>query len=555
MRVKIFRSIPIAVGCAQRISQFPNTLNIVDLNQILGWTVCISCVALLIRAKQLPGSAQNGWIIVAGAILVVVGIGVKIAPYEAGYAGGLIWFILVFLPLLGYRQVQNLMSQENYLQAANHAAFWRWLHPFDGWWEQPEILKALALAQQGDLERSLTILNRYQTQNHTQNHTLGWLATALVYRMNFQWEELLNWMRQNLPAKVLVNSPDLAMFYLRGLGETGDINGLVTEFHRLKKTLAQGGVQKLSLVQMMLLAFCGERESVARLFSHSLRKYPASVREFWMATAEMSSGNNAVGSARLLAISKSLLSLQNAINWRLQHGFNNAENTLTAESWEIVRQVKTQLLQEAKYGGALNFTAHKAVATYGLIAINCLVFVGEIVAGGSENEKTLYYLGALVPNVVWEGEWWRLLSATFLHYGILHLSMNMLGLQFLGAYVESNLGMVRYLIAYFFSGIGSMLVVTLVAIFTNAPLQITVGASGAIMGMVGALTAILLKGWIVDKAPLAAQRLRSVMFIIGLQVAFDLSNPQVSFLGHISGLTLGFAIALPLVFLFSKVKD
>jgi rhomboid protease GluP len=522
----------------------------VDLNQILAWTVCISCVALLIRAKQLPGSAQNGWIIVAGAILLVVGIGVQIASNQAGYAGGLIWFILVFLPLLGYRQVQNLMSQENYLQAANQAAFWRWFHPFDGWWEQPEILKALALAQQGDLERSLSILNRYQTQNHT----LGWLATALVYRMNFQWAELLNWMRQYLPAKVLVNSPDLAMFYLRALGETGDINGLVTEFRRLNKTLGHGGVQKLNLVQMMLLAFCGERESVTRLFSHSLRKYPASIRDFWIGTAEIASGNKAVGSARLLAIFHSSQSLQNAINWRLQQDFSNAENTLTAESWEIVRQLKTQLIQEVKYGGALNFTAHKAVATYGLIALNCLVFVGEIVAGGSENEETLYRLGALVPSVVWQGEWWRLLSATFLHYGILHLSMNMLGLHFLGAYVESNFGIGRYLISYFFSGIGSMLVVTLVAIFTNAPLQITVGASGAIMGMVGALTAILLKGWIVDKAPLAAQRLRSVMFIIGLQIAFDLSNPQVSFLGHISGLILGFAIALPLVFLFPKFK-
>ncbi|PSB03310.1 rhomboid family intramembrane serine protease [Merismopedia glauca] len=521
-----------------------------DLNQILIWTVCISCVALLMRAKQLSSSAQTGWAIVSGAILLVLGVMILIYPQKAGYSGGLLWCLFVFLPLLGYRHIQQLMSQEQYLQAANQAAFWRWFHPADGWWEQPKILKALAFAQQGELNSAINILKRYQNQNHT----LSWLATALVYRMNSQWEELLTWIQQSLPEKVLVSSPDLVMFYLRSLGETGDINKLLQEFPRWKKVVASGGNLRLNLVQMIILAFCGETESVAQLFHHSLRKYPASVRDFWVVTAEMAGGNQAVASSQLLALQKAHPALQKAIKWRLEHGCTQAETTLTPESWQIIQHIKIQLAQEMKYGGALNFSTNKAVATYGLIAINCLIFVWETVAGGNEDEETLYRLGALVPSVVWEGEWWRLLSAAFLHYGILHLSMNMLGLYFLGAYVESTLGIGRYLISYFFSGIGSMLVVTLVAIFTNAPPQITVGASGAIMGMVGALAAILLKGWVIDKAPLAAQRLRSVMFIIGLQTVFDLSNPQVSFLGHISGLVLGFAIASLFVFLLPKSK-
>ena len=522
-----------------------------DLNQILIWTVCISCLAILIRGKQLSISARNGWLVVSISILVVIGLLIKIAPNNAGYVGSLFWLVLIFLPLLGYRNIQYLMSEGNYFKAANQAAFWRWFHPADGWWEQPQILTALALAQEGELERSLNILNRYQTQNHT----LAWLATGLVYRMNSQWEELLSWIQQDVPPKVLVSSPDLAMFYLRSLGEVGDVNGLVQQFGRLKKTLEQGGLQKLNSVQMLMLAFCGETNLVTQLFHHSLRKYSASEREFWIATAEMASGNEMGGRDRLLGIKNYSPSLYYAIKWRLDRGYSRVDTNINPESWQSIQQIKNLVFQDVKYGGALNFTNQKALVTYGLVAINCLVFIWETVAGGNENEETLYNLGALVPIVVWEGEWWRLLAATFLHYGILHLSMNMLGLHFLGAYVESSLGVARYLISYFFSGIGSMLVVTLVAIFTNATPQITVGASGAIMGMVGAIAAILLKGWVIDKAPLAAQRLRSVMFIIGLQIVFDLSNPQVSFLGHLSGLILGFVIAVIFVFLLPKSRE
>jgi rhomboid protease GluP len=523
-----------------------------DLNSILIWTVCISCVTLLIRAKQLSSSSQQGWIIVSGGILLLMGLIWQLYPYSTGYAGGLLWLGFIFFPLLGYRHVQQLMSQERYLQAANHAAFWRWFHPTDGWWEQPKVLKALALAQQGNLESATEILNRYQTRGNS----LSWLAMALVYRMNSEWEELLTWMQKDLPASVMLGSPDLAMFYLRGLGETGDLNKLLQEFRRLKPILETGGNLKLNMISMTILAFCGQSEFVDFTFRHHLRKYPTSIREFWIATAEIAAGNEAGGRDRLRYVERDLhqqdLAWQNAIKRRLAFNFPEAEKVLTPKSLQTIGEIKTQLSQEIKYGGALNFSSHKAWATYGLIAINCLFFVWETVAGGNENEETLYRLGALIPEVVWQGEWWRLLSATFLHYGILHLSMNMLGLYFLGAYVESYLGIGKYLMAYFFSGIGSMLVVTVAAILTKAPPQIVVGASGAIMGMVGALVAILLKGWVRDKAPLAGQRLRSVLFIIGLQIVFDLNTPQVSFLGHLSGLILGFAIACLFVFFSPK---
>lgn len=77
------------------------------------------------------------------------------------------------------------------------------------------------------------------------------------------------------------------------------------------------------------------------------------------------------------------------------------------------------------------FRGHKiAIATYGLVSLNLLVFALEMAQGGSENLDTLYQLGALSPQEVWAGQWWRLLTANFLHFGWLHLLTNLIGLCF-----------------------------------------------------------------------------------------------------------------------------
>lgn len=186
-----------------------------------------------------------------------------------------------------------------------------------------------------------------------------------------------------------------------------------------------------------------------------------------------------------------------------------------------------------------NYSHQNTLATYGLVVINLLFFGLEMVLGGSEDLETLYRLGALVPQAVWTGQWWRLLSANFLHFGWLHLLTNMLGLFFLGRPVEIALGSARYLFVYFVSGVGSMFVFALWALQTGTA-QILVGASAAIMGLVGVIGAIFLQGWRREKSRLAARRLRFIVLIIGLQFALDLTIPRVSFLSHLLGLIFGF---------------
>jgi rhomboid protease GluP len=159
----------------------------------------------------------------------------------------------------------------------------------------------------------------------------------------------------------------------------------------------------------------------------------------------------------------------------------------------------------------------------------------------------LYDLGVLYPSEVQQGEWWRLLSAAFLHGGWFHLLSNMLGLYILGGIVEPLLGKVRYTIGYLVTGIGSMAAVT---VLNNAGLiqeSAVVGASGAIMGLLGMMGAIFLVRWLRFKEAIAAQRLRMVGIIAVFQVISDNLVANVSKAGHLSGLIIGLFVGLMLV--------
>src|SRR6478672_11635646 len=517
-----------------------------DLNHFLLWFVGISCGFLLLRAVRLPLASSLGWIVVCSGILIITAVMFHLAPAISGFVGGSLWAILMLLPLMGMKIVNQLFYQERYAQASQLAAIIRWLHPADGWLEQPVLLKALSMGQRGEMEQAMQLLNRYQSTK-TQ---IGRSASAFIYRMGASWEEYLLWLRENFTESEIFQDADLATYYLRSLGEVGDLNRLLQTLERCEQSFAKtGNTKNLNLMRMFALAFCGQTFLVQRLFASSLAMYSSNTRKFWLATAEMVSGNEAIAREQLLALSHEPdMTLGKAIAWRLSHPPVNPQQVLTESSQQILEQIEIDLKQEFRYGRAVTFIGQKAVATYALIGLNLLVFGLEILLGGSENSDTLYHLGALVPTVAWKGEWWRLLNATFLHFGFLHLSMNMLGLYFLGAFVELTLGIWRYLVIYFFSGIGSMLVVTLTAIAVHARDDILVGASGAIMGLIGATGAILFWGWRREKSHVAAQRLRTVLFIVGLQVVFDLNTPQVSFLGHLSGTILGFLVGSVLIY-------
>ncbi|MEM8718340.1 MAG: rhomboid family intramembrane serine protease [Cyanobacteria bacterium P01_G01_bin.39] len=197
-----------------------------------------------------------------------------------------------------------------------------------------------------------------------------------------------------------------------------------------------------------------------------------------------------------------------------------------------------------------------AYTTYILIALNLLVYGLEVRLGGSQNSLTLERLGALIPERVVAGEWWRLIGANFLHYGSVHLATNMLSLFFVGRLIELSLGAKYYLTIYLFSGVGSMLTFTLLAFRLGLDNAFLVGASAAIMGLIGAILAISLQIWLKKRTSITAKRrLQQIILIVILQFIFDNIIPQVSFHAHLFGFIIGFAISSVLVFVKFNLKD
>jgi rhomboid protease GluP len=154
----------------------------------------------------------------------------------------------------------------------------------------------------------------------------------------------------------------------------------------------------------------------------------------------------------------------------------------------------------------------------------------------------LSQLGALDANlVIWRHEYWRLGTALFLHYGPTHLLFNLFALYILGPDLERAIGGIRFLLCYLISGLGSSAgVVILTVLHVIQPTQV-VGASGCVMGVVGALAGYLLRD---RHVPEVRARLQNIFMIIGIQVIFDHFTPQVSMQAHLCGLVTGFVLGI-----------
>src|SRR2546423_6841880 len=131
----------------------------------------------------------------------------------------------------------------------------------------------------------------------------------------------------------------------------------------------------------------------------------------------------------------------------------------------------------------LSTTGGVGVVTRTLIGINVGVFLLELATGGNINGvgSKIFEKGALFGPLVANGDWWRLITAAFLHYGPIHLGFNMFFLYWIGTPVEQYLGRARFLLVYFVSVLAGSAGAPVLS-----PNSVPVGASGAVFGILGA---------------------------------------------------------------------
>ena len=202
---------------------------------------------------------------------------------------------------------------------------------------------------------------------------------------------------------------------------------------------------------------------------------------------------------------------------------------------------------KAVYGGK-RLTGNPMATTFALIAANLVVFVA-IRSGGGRVLDALSLLpqsstrGLQEVEGVSGGAYWQVLTSAFAHENVLHLGFNMLALYFLGPMLEQVLGRPRFLAVYFVSAFTASAAVMLL----SNPNSQTLGASGAIFGLMGALVVVAFK---------VKADLRQILFWLGLNVVFTVYNTgSISWQGHLGGLLGGALTAAIIVYAPRKRRE
>jgi rhomboid protease GluP len=189
------------------------------------------------------------------------------------------------------------------------------------------------------------------------------------------------------------------------------------------------------------------------------------------------------------------------------------------------------------------FIPHAGFTTFVILLLNLGLYAATVVVSmqhGTDDAvlnvdgRVLAVFGAKIRNAILFGQWWRLVTAGFLHGGLLHIFMNSWVLFSVGAQVEETYGTARFLVLYFVSNVLGFLASTL---FSPA---LSIGASAALFGLIGAMIAAGMRSNTSMGAAIKAQYTQWViyMLVIGLLPFFNVDTAA-----HIGGLAGGFALA------------
>jgi rhomboid protease GluP len=197
----------------------------------------------------------------------------------------------------------------------------------------------------------------------------------------------------------------------------------------------------------------------------------------------------------------------------------------------------------------MHFSGSNLYVTYSIIAINALVFILMAFSGAGiieTNPLVHVQWGSNYTPLTLSGDWWRLLTSVFIHFGIIHIVMNTYAFYMAGVYLEPMLGKARYIVAYLCTGV----LASLTSLWWHDEGVNSAGASGAIFGMYGVFLALLLTNLI------PKQIRTSLLQSIGVFVVYNLiygMKSGVDNAAHIGGLVSGLVIGF--VYYITRQKE
>lgn len=483
-------------------------------------------VALQSLISRPPGFA--GWLAVNVLVIAIAGAALELAADWAGAISLGAFVPLVLAPAVFSQMAQRRANMSRYGEAALFQRLAAILHPSAGSRFAAALSTALAESETRDDIAPLLELMRRSRPEHRA------MIEGLIARSQGRWADALAIVRAS------PNARELASIEIRALGETGRVGEMIEAFSRLKGALAG---YHLLYAQLFVLAFAGRGAAVEHVLAAQLRSLDDETKTYWRAIAAFNDpARREEGLAMLarLAASASRATTRHAAERHRAVTALAPVEPLALAALAIVEETGRRVAKAARIAGTQPW---HVPATMLLLAVNLVVFGGEEAAGGSENLEALVEIGALWPPLVLQGgEWWRLVTPSFLHFGPVHLIANMLMLLVLGRLVEALMGWRWLLAGYVIGGIGSTGAVLGMMAAGMLPFGVLIGASGSIFALFGMIVAQTIREWRLSRDILDRRRLVSLGLVMLVQFAIDVSVPQISMSAHMSGLLIGLAI-------------
>ncbi len=211
-----------------------------------------------------------------------------------------------------------------------------------------------------------------------------------------------------------------------------------------------------------------------------------------------------------------------------------------ARAYERVMQKRQDKASHTSALSILGYMFRNNECTVGLVLINILVYAALSIFGSTTDAAYMARHGAMYSAyLVTNGEFYRLLTCMFMHFGFVHLATNMLALLLLGRQVEEILGKTRYLILYMISGIFAGFVSFVTSYISNSG-AVSAGASGAIFGLIGALFAIVIK----NKGKYRELTVPRIAFLVAYSLYSGFTARGIDNAAHIGGLIMGLIVGV-----------
>ncbi len=464
--------------------------------------------------------AVNAFILLGGAIALWW------IPQEAGSLIAFVFVPLVAAPLT-LANMQSRYTRAGRLEAAARCAdLAAFFHPTRAMRLSAAFSRASAIPDPREKARALGALAAEAPAEHAAS------IEARLCAERGEWDKIL------VLSQHPENARQLSAYRIRALGEAGHIEDLMRDYACAADSIP---LEQTPFAWLFILAFAGRPRDVSAMATRMLR-LDADTVAYWTAVALRNAGDERAARAELSVLAVSAKESPSVI----------AARRLLARDWtpHLPLSPRAQEIADGVAGRVAIELGRQGrgwlppPVTLTLILTNAAMFIAEIWLGGSQNAETLISLGALWAPLAMDGEGWRVLTAAFLHYGILHFALNMLMLALIGRDLEHEVGSLKTLVAYLGGALFSSVFVLAFMERGIVGYGLYVGASGAIFALFGVIGALRVKDWLRHRASLDAFRATALGFAMLVQVAADFLLPMSSLTAHLSGFGFGLAVGV-----------